>query len=103
MKSPAAWLSTNTLVTAATDTEYAVSAVASLTRLSPSRIASSRRGTASGRRMAMAEIASGGATMAPSAKAAASGRPGMTATPTNATTAVVNSTRPTDSNAMARR
>ena len=97
-KSPTAWLSTNTpLVTAATDTPKAVSAVASLTRLSPSRIAVRRWGTASGRSTATADMASGGATMAPSANAAASGMPGMTATPTNATTAVVNTTSPTDS------
>src|SRR4051812_41753758 len=70
-KSPTACAGTKTLVTAATDTEKAVRAVASLTRLSPSRMVMSRRGTASGRRMATAEIASGGATMAPRAKAAA--------------------------------
>ena len=102
-KSTIASDSTNTLVTAATDTPYAVRAVASLTRLSPSRMAISRRGAASGRRIAMAEIASGGATMAPSANAAASGMPGMTLTPTNATTTVVNSTRPTDRSAIGRR
>ncbi len=48
----------------------------------------------------MAEMASGGATIAPSANAAARGRPGMTPTLTTATTAVVNRTRPTDRSAI---
>ena len=103
-KSPTAWPSTNVpLVTAATETPKAVSAVASLMRLSPSRMATSRWGTASGRSTATAEIASGGATIAPRAKAAASGMPGMIALPTNATTAVVNTTRPIESNRIGRR
>ena len=58
---------------AATAVFSATSAVASLTRLSPSRIDTTRRGIPTRRAIAVAATASGGATTAPSAKAAASG------------------------------
>ena len=77
-------------------------AVASLTRLSPSRIVTTRGGTPSRRKIAVAATASGGATMAPSAKATAGSRNGMMARATSPTTSVVNSTRPTASSAIGR-
>ena len=60
---------------ATTAVRYTISADASLTRLSPSRIVTIRRGTPSRRKMAVAATASGGATIAPSATAAAIGIP----------------------------
>ena len=52
---------------------------ASLTRLSPSRIVTTLRGTPSRRKTAVAATASGGATIAPRASAAADGMPGTRA------------------------
>jgi hypothetical protein len=79
----------------------ATSAVASLTRLSPSKIDTMRRGMPTRRAVVVAATASVGATTAPRAKAAASDTAGTahhTATPT---TSVVNATRPTDSSTIA--
>ncbi len=56
----------------ATNTRNSVSAVASLTRLSPVRIVIVRRGRPSRRPMDSADTASGGATTAPSTSAAGS-------------------------------
>ena len=56
-----------------------VSAVASLSRLSPSRIVTIRRGTARRAAIAVAAISSGGATIAPRAMAIAHGMPGISA------------------------
>ena len=56
-----------------------VSAVASFSRLSPSRIVTIRRGTARRAATAVAAISSGGATIAPSAMATAHGMPGIRA------------------------
>ena len=52
--------------------------------------------------MAVAATASGGATMAPSANAAAAGRPGIATWATTPTTIVVNRTRPMASSAIGR-
>jgi hypothetical protein len=71
------------------------SAVASLTRLSPSRIATMRRGMPTRRAIVVAATASGGATTAPSARPAASGTPGTTAQTTTPTSTAVNTTAPT--------
>ena len=71
-------------------------AVASLSRLSPSRIVRMRCGGRSCRRTAVAAAASGGATMAPSAIAAAQGIAGTSACATHATAAVVRPTRDHD-------
>ena len=81
----------------------AISAVASLIRLSPSRIVTIRGATPSRRKIAVAATASGGATIAPRANAAARelGRSGRSATAP--TTTVVNSTRPTASRPIGRR
>ena len=68
------------LVMAAIAVFSATSAVASLTRLSPSRIVTILRGMPTRRATALAATASGGATTAPSANAAASGMPGHHAT-----------------------
>src|SRR6185436_19110479 len=54
---------------------YIVSAVASFSRLSPSKIVTTRRGTASREVTAVAATASGGATMAPRTNATGHGRP----------------------------
>jgi hypothetical protein len=87
---------------AAIATRSAVSAVASLSRLSPDRIVMSRRGRPSSRPTAVAATASGGATIAPRAKPAARGRPGINAHAAKPTAAVVASTSPTDSSVIAR-
>jgi hypothetical protein len=68
--------------------------VASLTRLSPSRIVTMRRGTPRRWATVVAAIASVGETIAPRTKAAAHGSP-ATACTTAATTKVVINTRPT--------
>ena len=73
----------------------ATRAVASLSRLSPSRIATIRRGMPTLRAIVVAATASGGETTAPSAKAAASETPGITAQATRPTSTVVNTTAPT--------
>ena len=71
-----------------------MSADASLTRLSPSRITITRRGTGSRDTIAAAATASGGETIAPSATATAHGMPGKSARAVMATAAVVASTSP---------
>ena len=63
------------LTAATTATRSATSAVASLTRLSPSTITTSRRGTPSRFEIAVAAIGSVGETTAPSTKAAAQSSP----------------------------
>ena len=68
------------------------SALASLSRLSPSRIVSRRCGGLSGRSTAVAAAASGGETIAPSAMAGAHAIPGTSARATNATATVVRPT-----------
>ena len=65
--------------TAATAKRNSSSEVMSFSRLSPWRITISRCGGLSWRRIEVAAAASGGATMAPSAMAAAQGRPGTMA------------------------
>src|SRR5260370_33621186 len=62
------------VVNAATANCRATKAVASFTRLSPSRIVWIRCGTGSRRRTAVAKTASGGDTIAPNANAAAQGK-----------------------------
>jgi hypothetical protein len=69
-----------------------MSAVASLSRLSPSRIVRRRCGIRTWRRIAVAAVASGGATTAPSATAAAHGIAGTMARTTTATAMVVSPT-----------
>ncbi len=61
-----------------------------------------RRGTPRRWKIAVAATASGGATMAPSVKAAASPMPGTMALTTTPTASVVNSTRPTARSRMGR-
>ena len=80
---------------AADAARYAVSEVASLMRLSPSRIVTIRRGTPSRWKIDVAATASGGATIAPRVSAAARPMPGIMAFATRPTASVVNSTRPT--------
>lgn len=75
-------------------------AVASLTRLSPSSTATTRRGRPMERATAVAATASGGATTAPIASAGAQSMPSIQCT-TAPTPAVVNSTRPTLNQPMA--
>ena len=87
---------------AAMDTRSATIAVASLTRLSPSRIVTMRRGRPTRRAIVVAATASGGATTAPNANAGAHSI-GNTACSSTATPAVVNSTSPTLSRAIGRR
>ncbi len=77
--------------------------VASLTRLSPSRIDTTRRGSPTLRATAVVATASGGATTAPSANAAANDISGMTQCRTRATTSAVKATSPTESSAIGRR
>ena len=88
---------------AATATRYAVSAVASLTRLSPARITTSLRGSPIRRAIAVAATASGGATMAPRVTAADRVSSGTTAYIPAPTTSAANSTSPTDSRPIGRR
>ncbi len=87
---------------AATATLNAVSAVASLTRLSPVRTVMTRRGSPSRRPMDTAATASGGATTAPSTSAEGNGKPGTSQCATNPTATVVTSTNTTASNAIDR-
>ncbi len=82
---------------AANATLYAVSAVASLSRLSPPISVITRRGSPSRRPTALADTASGGATMAPSVNAAAMVSSGTTRNATNPTASVVTSGSPTAS------
>lgn len=62
----------------------------------------SRAGMPARRPIAMAATASGGATIAPKANAAANGSPGTTACITTPTSSAVARTRPTDSRPMDR-
>ncbi len=78
------------------------SALASFTRLSPSMMTISRRGTPSRLAMALAATGSVGETIAPSTTADAHGRP-ATWCMTTATTAVVAMTRPIASRPIGRR
>jgi hypothetical protein len=71
------------------------SAVASLNRLSPSSTTMSRCGSPTCRSTEVAAAASGGATIAPSATAAAQGISGTSHRATQATAAVVSSTAAT--------
>ncbi len=88
---------------AATAVRYSTSADASLMRLSPSRITTTRRGTGSRETMAAAATASGGETIAPNATATAQGIPGRSAWIATATAPVVARTNPTASSPMGRR
>src|SRR3954454_15675655 len=88
--------------TAAIATRSAVSAVATLSSLPPDRTVIILRGSPSSRPTAVAATASGGATIAPRANPAASGRPGTSAHATKPTAAVVASTSPTDSRVIDR-
>src|SRR6476660_5976158 len=76
------------------DTLYAVSAVASLSRLSPPSSVMTRRGSPSLRPTAVADTASGGATIAPSVSAAATVNSGTILYATKPTANVVASGRP---------
>ena len=80
---------------AASATRSRVRPVPSLTRLSPSRIVTTRRGMATRRASAATATASVGARMAPSAKASDRGRPGTIAVATAPTATDVSSTSPT--------
>jgi hypothetical protein len=71
-------------------------AAASLTRLSCSSRVATRRGNPSRRPIADAATASGGATTAPRARAAAKATPGSTSQVTQPTTTVVKTTSTTD-------
>src|SRR6478752_2567152 len=77
-------------------------AVASLTSDSPSRTVTTRRGSPIRRAIVVAATASGGATTAPSANAAANGT-GSSSQVTRPTPRAVNTTRPTERNPIARR
>ena len=88
---------------AAIANRYATRAVASLTRLSPSRIVTTRRGTPSRWKIAVAATASGGATIAPRANAAGQPMPGMSVWATTATMTIVVRTRPIERRPIARR
>ena len=81
----------------------ATSAVASFTRLSPSRMVVMRRGRPTRRPTAVVATASGGATTAPSANAAARVSDGSAHHATRPTATVVTATRPTASSASASR
>ena len=91
------------VTSAATANCSATSAVASFTRLSPSRITWMRWGTPSRRMIAVAATASGGETIAPSAKAAAQGSAGTMECAIQATASVVASTSPIASRNIGRR
>src|SRR5215207_377022 len=79
---------------APTARRYTSSALASLNRLSPSRITSRRCGGRSCLSTVVAAAASGGATMAPSATAAPQVISGTSALTTSATTTMVSATAP---------
>ena len=89
-----------TLTIAAIDALRATSAVASFSRLSPSRIVTTRRGSPSRPAIAVTAIASVGAITAASANAAASVIDGISAKAANPTVTTVNATSPTDSSRM---
>ena len=86
------------VTTAATANPYTTSAVASLTRLSPSMIAMILRGTEMREAIAVAATASVGATIAPTTNDTGHERPEMNVWQTAATVTVVTSTSPTASN-----
>ena len=73
-------------------TRYATSAVASLTRPSPSRMVVSDRWAPTVRMTAIAATGSGGETMAPSVNAAGQENSGVSACATTATATMVTST-----------
>jgi hypothetical protein len=77
------------------DIRRATRAVASLSRLSPSRIDTMRRGIPTRRAIVVAATASGGDTTAPSASAAATLMSGITHHATSPTPTVVKATAPT--------
>src|SRR3954463_2697134 len=83
-------------VSADTATLNAISAAASLSRLSCSSTVATRRGSPSRRPIADAATASGGATTAPRASAAAKATPGNSSQVTQPTTTVVKTTSTTD-------
>jgi len=85
---------------AATAKRNRTSPVASLSRLSPSTSADSRRGSLTFCSTARAETASGGETIAPSAKQAAQGRLGTSQCVTMPTAAVVKTIAPMASERM---
>lgn len=87
---------------AATAVRNDTSAVASLSSDSPSRIVTTRRGNPALRATATAATASGGATMAPTANAAANGT-GSSPMITSATPTAQNSTNPIDNHPIALR
>ena len=87
---------------ALTATAYRVSAVPSLSMLSPVMTVSSRLGRCSRRPMLAVVTASVGARIAPRVIAAASGSPGTSSRAAPPTTTAVNRTRPTDSRARVR-
>ena len=91
-KSPVASSRSKLPPTATTAVRYATSAVPSLTRLSPSITDVTFRGTPRRRAIVVAASGSVGETMAPSANAAAHGRPGIAACAMTATATVVMST-----------
>ncbi len=78
----------------------ATRAVASLSRDSPSRMLTRRRGRPMRRPIAVAATASGGAITAPMANAAGQWMPGIIVWINQPTATVVNATRPTDNNKM---
>src|ERR1700752_2556246 len=84
-------------IAAASDTLYAVNAVASLSRLSPPSKVITRRGRPRRRPTAVADTASGGATIAPRVSAAATVSSGTVLYATTPTANVVASGRPTAS------
>src|SRR5579875_683078 len=88
---------------AATAKRIATRAEASLTRDSPLRMVTMRRGMRSFSVTAVAATASGGETMAPSARATGQVKPGITATAMAAMPTVVNITQPVARKAMGRR
>ena len=90
------------VTTAAVANRRATSAVASLTRLSPSSTVATRPGTPSRPMIAVVATASGGETMAPRTNASGHPSPGTTQCAAAATAAVVASTRPTANSEMGR-
>src|SRR5258705_12843855 len=89
-------------IAAASDTLYAVSAVASLSRLSPPSSVIMRRGSPSLRPTSVADTASGGATIAPSVNAAATVSSGTILYATYPTAKVVANGSPTASSPIGR-
>src|SRR5215472_9320353 len=87
---------------APTAARYRIRAVASFTRLSPSRIVATRRGTPRAPTTATADTASGGDTIAPSATAPDQLRPRIRECAQSATATVVATTSPTASKVIGR-